>query len=162
MNQQTLLSTRHLFTLWFGAAISITEILAGGILAPLGFMRGLFAIILGHLIGTSFLILAGRIGFESKLPAIASTGLTFGSIGSRLFSFLNILQLIGWTAIMILSAAQSLEVLSQSLWKFGDQTLWVWVVGGLVFLWIWLGKNRYYNFNIYYLKFKNVLIIKHF
>ena len=141
MNQQTLLSTRHLFTLWFGAAISITEILAGGILAPLGFMRGLFAIILGHLIGTSFLILAGRIGFESKLPAIASTGLTFGSIGSRLFSFLNILQLIGWTAIMILSAAQSLEVLSQSLWKFGDQTLWVWVVGSLVFLWIWLGPK---------------------
>ena len=37
--------------IWFGAGVSIAEILTGTYLAPLGFEKGLMAIILGHLIG---------------------------------------------------------------------------------------------------------------
>ena len=37
--------------IWFGAGVSIAEILTGTYLAPLGFGKGLMAIILGHLIG---------------------------------------------------------------------------------------------------------------
>ncbi len=48
--------------LWFGAAISIAEILTGGLLAPLGFKSGLTAIIVGHIIGTAILILGGISG----------------------------------------------------------------------------------------------------
>lgn len=136
------LSFKHFFTLWLGASISIAEILAGGLLSPLGISVGMSANILGHLLGTSFLLLAAYIGFQSKLPAIASTEITFGSYGARIFSFLNLLQLIGWTAIMILSAAQSLEAISHSLWQQGGITFWILFVGALILLWTWLGPDQ--------------------
>ena len=37
--------------IWFGAAVSIAEILTGTYFAPLGFTKGLLAILLGHIIG---------------------------------------------------------------------------------------------------------------
>lgn len=40
--QENNLSMFNFTTLWFGAAISIAEVLAGGLLAPLGFGKGLF------------------------------------------------------------------------------------------------------------------------
>ena len=36
--------------IWFGAGVSIAEILTGTYLAPLGFQRGLAAVIIGHII----------------------------------------------------------------------------------------------------------------
>ena len=44
--------------IWFGAGVSIAEILTGTYLAPLGFEKGLMAIILGHLIGCLMLFLS--------------------------------------------------------------------------------------------------------
>ena len=44
-----------MFLLWAGAAISISEIYTGGLIAPLGFQKGLLAIIVGHIIGTALL-----------------------------------------------------------------------------------------------------------
>lgn len=43
--------------IWFGAGVSIAEILTGTYLAPLGFGRGLAAILLGHVIGCALLFL---------------------------------------------------------------------------------------------------------
>ena len=40
--------------IWFGAALSIAEIMTGTYLAPLGLTQGLYAIILGHIIGGVF------------------------------------------------------------------------------------------------------------
>ena len=37
--------------IWFGAAVSIAEILTGTYFAPLGFTKGLLAILIGHIIG---------------------------------------------------------------------------------------------------------------
>lgn len=37
--------------IWFGAAVSIAEILTGTYFAPLGFGRGFLAIVIGHVIG---------------------------------------------------------------------------------------------------------------
>lgn len=47
--------------IWFGAGLSIAEILTGTYLAPLGFKVGLLAILLGHVIGCVLLFLAGVI-----------------------------------------------------------------------------------------------------
>ena len=51
--------------IWFGAGVSIAEILTGTYLAPLGFQKGIAAILLGHLIGCVLLFLAGVIGGNS-------------------------------------------------------------------------------------------------
>ena len=45
-----------------GAALSIAEIMTGTYLAPLGLTQGLYAIILGHIIGGILLFGAGLIG----------------------------------------------------------------------------------------------------
>ena len=37
--------------IWFGAGVSLAEILTGTYFAPLGFGKGLLAILIGHVIG---------------------------------------------------------------------------------------------------------------
>ena len=48
--------------IWFGAGVSIAEILTGTYFAPLGFSKGLLAIVIGHIIGCAMLFFAGLIG----------------------------------------------------------------------------------------------------
>ncbi|MDR3590343.1 MAG: putative hydroxymethylpyrimidine transporter CytX [Negativicutes bacterium] len=131
----------HFLFLWFGAAVSVAEILAGGLLAPLGFTQGVLAVLLGHLIGTTLLVLGGVIGTRERTPAIESTRISFGVYGSGLFSVLNVLQLIGWTAIMVISAAKSANQISTMLWQVDNFKLWSIAIGAMIFLWILLGRE---------------------
>ena len=87
--------------IWFDAGVFIAEVLTGTDLAPLGFLKGLLAILIGHVIGCSMLFFAGLIGGRSKRSAMGTAGLSFGQIGGLFFAALNIPQLVGWTAIMI-------------------------------------------------------------
>lgn len=127
--------------LWFGAAVSIAEILTGGLIAPLGFKVGLVVILIGHLIGVSIFVMGGIIGTREKIPAITSTSISFGVYGSYLFSILNVLQLIGWTAVMIKAAANSVNLITKSLWNFDNFIICSIVIGLLTAIWIWFGKS---------------------
>lgn len=147
MNHEGKLTFWHFVFLWCGAAISIAEILAGGYLAPLGFKIGLTAIILGNLTGTFILVLGGIIGTRENIPSITSTRISFGLYGSFLFSILNVLQLVGWTAVMVKSAAESLNMISQSLWSINNITLWSIIVGGLIVVWIAFGMTGFKKIN---------------
>ena len=129
MEDKTSLSGINLFFLWFGAAVSVAEILTGGYLAELGAVKGFWAIILGHLAGTLLLVLAGLIGFRERLPAIMSTRISFGKQGSYLISLINILQLVGWTAIMIIEGGTAMNVISRTLWHFDHPTLMHCLIG---------------------------------
>ena len=148
MEEKTSLSGFGLFALWFGAAVSMAEIFTGGLLAPLGFSEGLKAILLGHLIGGLILILGGYIGAKSKLPAIMSTRISFGRYGSYLFSLLNVLQLIGWTAVMIISGGRAANELGINLFEFDSINTWAIAIGLLIALWIWLGKAGFQKLNL--------------
>ena len=120
--------------IWFGAAVSIAEILTGTYFAPLGFKKGLLAILLGHVIGCVMLFLAGLIGGRAGKSAMESVKMSFGSKGAFLFSALNIVQLVGWTAIMIFDGALAAEsILPVGRW------LWCVVIGALIILWILIG-----------------------
>lgn len=123
--------------IWFGAAVSIAEILTGTYFAPLGFQKGILAIILGHMIGCGLMFLAGTIGGKTRKSAMETVKMSFGQKGSLLFSFLNVMQLVGWTGIMIYDGALA----SNGVFDAGH---WVWclVIGGLIILWIFIGiKN---------------------
>lgn len=120
--------------IWFGAGVSIAEILTGTYLAPLGFQTGLTAIIVGHIIGCLMLFLAGVIGGKVRKSAMETVKMSFGQKGSLLFSILNVLQLVGWTAIMIYDGALAADsVVSTGKW------VWCLVIGGLIILWILIG-----------------------
>ena len=123
--------------IWFGAAVSIAEILTGTYFAPLGFSKGLLAILLGHIIGCAMLFFAGLMGGQTRKSAMETTKMSFGQKGSLLFSILNIVQLLGWTAIMIYDGALA----ANGIWAVGN---WIWciIIGGLIILWIFIGiKN---------------------
>ena len=57
MERQTGLGANAL--IWFGAGVSLAEILTGTFFAPLGFADGAAAIVLGHIVGCFLLFLAG-------------------------------------------------------------------------------------------------------
>lgn len=120
--------------IWFGAGVSIAEILTGTFLAPLGFARGIATILLGHVVGGILFFLAGIISANSRKSAMEAVKMTYGSRGGVLFAFLNVLQLVGWTAIMIYDGAVS----AAGIWSTGR---WVWciVIGGLIIVWILIG-----------------------
>ena len=123
--------------IWFGAGVSIAEILTGTYFAPLGFGKGVLAIVIGHIIGCALLFLAGLIGSKARRSAMETVKMSFGQKGSLLFSLLNILQLVGWTAIMIYDGALAAD----GIFAAGR---WVWcvVIGALIALWILIGiKN---------------------
>ena len=123
--------------IWFGAAVSIAEILTGTYFAPLGFSKGLSAILIGHIIGCAMLFLAGLIGGKVRKSAMETTKMSFGSKGALLFSALNIIQLVGWTGIMIYDGALAVS----GIFDIGN---WIWcvVIGALIVLWILIGiKN---------------------
>jgi putative hydroxymethylpyrimidine transporter CytX len=147
MEQKAHLSGINLFFLWFGAAVSVAEILTGGYLAELGAAKGLWAILLGHLAGTLLLVLAGLIGFRERVPAIMSTRISFGKQGSYLISVINILQLVGWTAIMIIQGGTAMNVIAVSLWHFDHPTLTACLVGSLVGLWVFWGVKGFKRIN---------------
>lgn len=122
---------------WFGAGVSIAEILTGTYFAPLGFTKGLAAILLGHLIGGFLMFAAGMIGAREEKSAMETVKMSFGGKGGLLFSILNILQLVGWTAIMIYDGALA----ANGIFDAGN---WVWalVIGVLILLWILVGLTN--------------------
>ena len=120
--------------IWFGAGVSIAEILTGTYLAPLGMGKGLLAIIVGHIIGCLMLFLAGVIGGKARKSAMETVKMSFGQKGSILFAVLNVLQLVGWTAIMIYDGALAADgVMNTGRW------IWCLVIGALIILWIVIG-----------------------
>ena len=123
--------------IWFGAGVSLAEILTGTSFAPLGMAKGFAAILLGHIIGCAMMLLAGLIGGRTGRSAMETVKMSFGQKGGLLFAFLNVLQLVGWTAIMIYDGALATNtVLGIGKW------VWCLVIGGLIVVWIAVGiKN---------------------
>ena len=128
--------------IWFGAAVSIAEILTGTYFAPLGFAKGTLAILIGHLIGCTLLFFAGYIGALSKKSAMDSTALSFGSIGAKFFALLNVIQLVGWTGIMIYDSTLSLSGIFEN-----GKWIWALITGVLIIVWILCGITNIGKFS---------------
>ena len=123
--------------IWFGAGVSLAEILTGTFFAPLGFRDGGIAIVVGHIIGCALLFLAGLIGARTRRSAMETVKMAFGARGGLLFAALNVLQLIGWTSIMIYDGALAAgSVMELSHW------IWCLVIGALIIVWIRIGILR--------------------
>lgn len=135
--------------LWFGAAVSIAEIMTGTLLAPLGFTKGVAAILLGHTIGCVLLYFAGLIGTKSGVSAMESVRISFGTKGSHLFSVLNVLQLVGWTAVMIIGGARAMGVIANPVLGLEGELLWCLLIGLFVILWVVVGLKDLGKLNIF-------------
>lgn len=129
--------------IWFGAGVSIAEIITGTYLAPLGFKTGIIAIILGHVIGCVMLFLAGLIGGQTGKSSMETAAISFGKKGSSFFAVMNVLQLVGWTGIMIYDASLSAE----TIFSVGAK-LWAVIIGALIIVWILVGMKTLEKINV--------------
>ena len=129
--------------IWFGAGVSIAEILTGTYFAPFGFQKGLAAIIIGHLIGAVMLLCAGLIGARTRKSAMETVKISFGQKGCLIFALLNVIQLVGWTSIMIYDGSLSAAgIFPGSAW------IWCLIIGALIVLWIVIGISNLGKVNI--------------
>ena len=131
------------FLFWAGVAISLAEIWAGGFLAPMGFWMGLWAIIIGHVIGNTFMALGGIVGSDHGIMSMVSVRPSFGIRGSNLAAILNIIQLIGWSSIMLIIAGSAGASLGSYVGGiFESNRFWIVVIGAGTLFWaLFTGKS---------------------
>ncbi|OOF38579.1 cytosine permease [Rodentibacter mrazii] len=127
---------------WFTAAISMAEILTGTWFAPLGWKQGIIAILLGHIIGGAMFFCAGFIGAKTQKSAMQTVQISFGQKGSVLFSVLNAMQLIGWTAVMIYMGAEVISILNQQEAQNVFFPLFTVGLGVLIIVWLLMGFSN--------------------
>ena len=129
--------------IWFGAGVSMSEFLTGTYFAPLGIKTGLFAILIGHIIGGILLFLAGYLGAKTRNNAMETVAVSFGRKGNLPFSVLNILQLAGWLAILNYDGALA----ANCIFSVGAG-VWCAVIGVLLLLWVLVGLKRLEKINM--------------
>ena len=137
-NRERNLGEWDFFLLWAGAAISLSEIWAGGMLVPFGLAAGMGIIALGHLLGNTPMALAGLIGSRHGVPSIVGTRGALGNRGSALPGVLNVVQLVGWTAVMLWIGGQSAAGLAGGA---EHARWWIFALGTLTTLWALSGSR---------------------
>lgn len=137
------------FVLWGGLGVGLLVILAGSFLVPgLSFIQAFGAIIVGSSIGCALLALVGYIGAKTHLPTMVLLRSILGDKGSILPSFINIVQLIGWTIfefiimgysadkIVKLITGHSNHYLSTAIFAFIVLVMALWGPMGMIRQWL--------------------------
>lgn len=75
-------------------------------------------------------------GARSRCSTMETVSFSFGKEGARFFAGINVIQLIGWTAVMIVSAAAAAEIIVPL-----GMALWDLIIGALIALWIIMGMT---------------------
>ena len=126
---------------WFGAAVSIAEIEAGTAIAPAfhgetGDWGPVWALVAGHIVGGAMLFLAALLGARTRRSAMDCVKAPFGRFGGGFFAAMNLLQLVGWTAVMVAQGAGAAGELLGGRAPFGVLCA---AIGALVAVWIYIG-----------------------
>ena len=89
-----------LAVLWFDLSVGLLVMVTGALLVPaLGLGRAFLAIAVGTLIGCIPLALVALAGQREGVPTMVLLRPVLGERGSFLPSALNVVQLVGWTAV---------------------------------------------------------------
>lgn len=125
--------------IWFGVAISVSEIEAGISIASMSPLNSIWLpLILGHIIGGILLYFVALIGARMRLNAMETTRSTFGSYGSKFFAALNVMQLIAWVAVLNAQGAMALSGLNFPI----SFPLTCIILAALVAVWVYVGLER--------------------
>ena len=147
MNFDKAYSWFPLALLWFGAAMSVAEIQTGGLMSAAGPVTGLTALLAGHVAGSCLLGLMGYLGFKERMPSLMCTRIAFGRRGSWLLSLANVMQLLGWTAVMLQLNSQALGGITRTLWGFESPRGAVLFLACLVAIWALRESRGKYSAN---------------
>jgi nucleobase:cation symporter-1, NCS1 family len=126
--------------LWGNLGVSLLVIVAGAALVPaLSLPDALLAILIGCVIGTTMLGVAGAIGTDARVPGMVLMRAPLGRRGSYLPTGVNVLQGLGWSVFELLIIATAAADLSDELFGFRAQWLWTLVFGAFALVLALLG-----------------------
>lgn len=118
-----------LAVLWGDLSVGLLVLVTGALLVPaLGFPRALLAIGVGSVIGCVPLALVALAGEREGVPTMVLFRPVLGLRGSFLPSGLNLLQLVGWTAVEFWAMANVANVASRRIAGFDANHLWLALV----------------------------------
>ena len=112
--------------LWGNLGISLLVLFTGTFLAGLGLQRALLATVVGAVLGTALLGLAGLIGYERRVPGMVLLRAPLGERGSYAPTALNIAQNLGWAVFELYVMSLAASALSDRV--FGFEARWLWVL----------------------------------
>lgn len=125
--------------IWFGVAISVSEIEAGIQLASSTPIDSIWLpLILGHIIGGILLFFTGLVGARLRVNAMETIKSTFGNYGSKFFSSLNVMQLIAWVAVLNAQGAAAMMGLNLPI----SFTLTCIILSIIIAVWVYVGLYR--------------------
>ncbi|ADK79896.1 cytosine permease [Sediminispirochaeta smaragdinae] len=146
--ENTTIGSPQLALLWFGAAISLAEILTGALYRGMGTGGALAAIIGGHLLGGIAFFAVGWISWKEHKDAIAIADSTLGRPGVTSFALVNALQLVGWTAVMIIAGAEGLVAASSAAGMTISPPVSRLLIGALLLIWTAAGRRGIRGINM--------------
>jgi len=128
--------------IWFGVAISVSEIEAGIEIGAAAAHDSLWLpLVLGHVLGGILLFFVGLIGARVRLNAMETTASTFGKYGSKFFAALNTFQLLAWVAVLNAQGASALAGLNLPV----SFPLTCIILAVLIAIWVYVGLKRSAN-----------------
>ncbi|WP_295054422.1 cytosine permease [uncultured Fibrobacter sp.] len=128
--------------IWFGVAISVSEIEAGIEIGAAAARDSLWLpLVLGHILGGILLFFVGLIGARVRLNAMETTRSTFGKHGSKFFAALNTFQLLAWVAVLNAQGASALAGLNLPI----SFPLTCVILAALIAAWVYVGIRRSAN-----------------
>jgi putative hydroxymethylpyrimidine transporter CytX len=124
--QARALSGLHIGVLWFDLGVGLLVLVAGSLLVPaLGLKSAMLATVVGSVIGSALLAVAGRVGSDTGVPTMVALRPALGIRGSYVASLLNIGQLIGWAGLEIIIMAKATGAISHHF--FGFEAYYAWL-----------------------------------
>lgn len=115
-----------LAVLWGDLSVGLLVMVTGALLVPaLGLGQALLAIAVGSVIGCVPLALVALAGQRERVPTMVLLRPALGARGSFLPSALNVVQLVGWTAVEFWAMGEVANVASIRLFDLDARNLWV-------------------------------------
>lgn len=122
------------FILWSSLAVGLLVMQAGVLLTSpyylnLNIYSAIIISVIGSVIGSLMLALAGVVGSRHGVPTMVSLRPAFGKIGSYIPSLLNIIQLIGWTTFEFIIMGEAATALTGEILGGYTRVFWITILG---------------------------------
>lgn len=121
--------------LWLGANVVVTTILTGMLLVPdLPFLHAMLIVLIGSGIGILPLVMVGIMGQRTGLTTMVLARGSYGPLGAKLPSLVNLVTLLAWSWIQALLAGMSLNYAVEQISGYSNLPLFTILCETLVLL----------------------------
>lgn len=133
---------KSLSVTWLNANANTSSWYVGSFIGAMGFSGAILASIIANPLSYIFLALIGLMGYKVSTTSMGLARVPFGIRGSKLPSFLNAFQYVGWCGVNIYMAAMAMSYLGNSLFGLpysGQDGSSVYMVFYVIFLTVLMG-----------------------